>query len=86
MHGPESPPSAASKREASSGVLEPATGLGNTAKYIARDFEELLRILDDALASLGDKDEAARASLLAARLAAERGRNLSQRLTKVPNR
>lgn len=87
MRGPESPPSSASDREGLSGVREPATSeLSSTARYIARDFDKLLRILDDALASLGDRDETARASLLAARLAAERGRDLSERLAKNPNR
>ena len=67
-----------------SGVSERQTlDVTSTARSIGRDFDELVRVLDEALKHLGENDAAARTSLTKARAAAERGRALSARLVGI---
>jgi hypothetical protein len=54
-----------------------------TAQSVRADFDRLIDVFDRRLASLLDANGEARAHLLEAKAAAERGRKLSQELIEV---
>ena len=66
-----------------SGVGERQTvDVAPTAESIVRDFDELVRVLEEAIELLGRDDVDIRTSLSSARAAAIRGRVLSARLLR----